>query len=196
MDENRDEDPCTGESTDCSANGGADEKEGSRVRRRISRPRRTANHPGSPAGLLQPQIRGYKDREFARMYADEAMPGTGTKKREGFQSMGTDALAGRMEILFSTLIIIRSRRIRVFNIHSGNEEICHLWQKNSKHRWTICRRCRGWDTDQETPPRRRRKYRKKNAEEKPLRREKPLERETDHRARRFAASTRACSIRC
>lgn len=40
-------------------------------------------------------IRGHDDWEFAGMYSDEGVTGTSTKKREGFQNMVADALAGK-----------------------------------------------------------------------------------------------------
>lgn len=43
-------------------------------------------------------IKGHDDWEFAGMYSDEGVTGTSTKKREGFQSMVADALAGKIEI--------------------------------------------------------------------------------------------------
>ena len=35
------------------------------------------------------------------MYSDEGVTGTSTKKREGFQSMGADALAGKIDLIIT-----------------------------------------------------------------------------------------------
>ncbi len=41
------------------------------------------------------------DWEFAGMYSDEGVTGTSTKKREGFQNMVTDALAGKIDLIIT-----------------------------------------------------------------------------------------------
>jgi len=41
------------------------------------------------------------DWEFAGMYSDEGVTGTNTKKREGFQSMVADALAGKIDLIIT-----------------------------------------------------------------------------------------------
>lgn len=46
-------------------------------------------------------IRGHDDWEFAGMYSDEGVTGTSTKKREGFQSMVADALAGKIDLIIT-----------------------------------------------------------------------------------------------
>ena len=44
-------------------------------------------------------IQGNENWEFAGMYSDEGVTGTSTKKREGFQSMVADALAGKIDLI-------------------------------------------------------------------------------------------------
>lgn len=44
-------------------------------------------------------IKGHPDWEFAGMYADEGISGTGIKKRIGFQNMIDDALAGKIDLI-------------------------------------------------------------------------------------------------
>ena len=46
-------------------------------------------------------IQGRSDWEFAGMYSDEGISGTSTKKREGFQSMVEDALAGKIDLIIT-----------------------------------------------------------------------------------------------
>lgn len=44
-------------------------------------------------------ISGRDDWEFAGMYSDEGISATNTKKRVGFQTMVTDALAGKIDLI-------------------------------------------------------------------------------------------------
>ena len=44
-------------------------------------------------------IQGNENWEFAGMYSDEGVTGTSTKKREGFQAMVADALAGKIDLI-------------------------------------------------------------------------------------------------
>ena len=46
-------------------------------------------------------IQGHDDWEFAGMYSDEGVTGTSTKKREGFQAMVADALAGKIDLIIT-----------------------------------------------------------------------------------------------
>ncbi|WP_274939990.1 recombinase family protein [Chordicoccus furentiruminis] len=46
-------------------------------------------------------IQGHDDWEFAGMYSDEGITGTSVKKREGFQSMVADALAGKIDLIIT-----------------------------------------------------------------------------------------------
>ena len=46
-------------------------------------------------------IKGNADWEFAGIYSDEGISGTSTKKREGFQQMVADALAGRIGLILT-----------------------------------------------------------------------------------------------
>ena len=46
-------------------------------------------------------IKGHDDWVFAGMYSDEGVTGTSTKKREGFQSMVADALAGKIDLIIT-----------------------------------------------------------------------------------------------
>ena len=43
-------------------------------------------------------ISSRKDWEFVKMYSDEGISGTNTKKRLGFQEMVNDALAGKIDL--------------------------------------------------------------------------------------------------
>ena len=49
-------------------------------------------------------INGRDDWEFVSVYADEGITGCNTKKRDGFNKMVEDALAGRIEIKLAYLI--------------------------------------------------------------------------------------------
>jgi site-specific DNA recombinase len=44
-------------------------------------------------------IKGRDDWEFVGVYTDEGITGTNTKKREGFKSMVTDALDGKIDLI-------------------------------------------------------------------------------------------------
>ena len=44
------------------------------------------------------------DWEFVKVYTDEGISGTNTKRREGFNEMVADALAGKIEIKTAELI--------------------------------------------------------------------------------------------
>ena len=46
-------------------------------------------------------IRGHADWQFAGMYSDEGISGTSTKRREGFQNMISDALAGKIDLIIT-----------------------------------------------------------------------------------------------
>ena len=46
-------------------------------------------------------IRGHDDWVFVGMYSDEGVTGTSTKRREGFQSMVADALAGKIDLIIT-----------------------------------------------------------------------------------------------
>ena len=46
-------------------------------------------------------IRGHADWQFAGMYSDEGISGTSTKRREGFQTMISDALAGKIDLIIT-----------------------------------------------------------------------------------------------
>ena len=49
-------------------------------------------------------IRAKSDWEFVRVYADKGITGTSTRKREQFNDMVEDALAGKIEIKTAELI--------------------------------------------------------------------------------------------
>ena len=49
-------------------------------------------------------IQSNPEWEFVNVYTDEGISGTNTKKREGFNRMVTDALAGKIEIKLAYLI--------------------------------------------------------------------------------------------
>ena len=46
-------------------------------------------------------IKGNDEWEFAGVYSDEGISGTSTRKREGFQSMVADALAGKIGLILT-----------------------------------------------------------------------------------------------
>ena len=46
-------------------------------------------------------IKGHEDWEFAGMYSDEGISGVSTKRREGFQTMIADALAGKISLILT-----------------------------------------------------------------------------------------------
>ncbi len=46
-------------------------------------------------------IKGHEDWTFAGMYSDEGVTDTSTKKREGFQTMVADALAGKIDLIIT-----------------------------------------------------------------------------------------------
>ena len=46
-------------------------------------------------------IKSHEDWEFAGMYSDEGVTGTSTKKREGFQRMVADAMAGKIDLIIT-----------------------------------------------------------------------------------------------
>ncbi len=46
-------------------------------------------------------IKSHDDWAFAGMYSDEGVTGTSTRKREGFQSMVADALAGKIDLIIT-----------------------------------------------------------------------------------------------
>ena len=49
-------------------------------------------------------IKNRNDWEFVNVYTDDGITGTSTVKREGFNTMVADALAGKIEIFLRTLI--------------------------------------------------------------------------------------------
>ena len=46
-------------------------------------------------------ISSRKDWQFVKMYSDEGISGTNTKKRLGFQEMVNDALAGKIDLILT-----------------------------------------------------------------------------------------------
>ena len=53
--------------------------------------------------------------EFVQVYTDEGVSGTNTQKRKGFTSMITDALLGKIDIIFTKSICV-SKKISYFEI--------------------------------------------------------------------------------
>ena len=51
-------------------------------------------------------IQSKKDWEFAGVYTDEGISGTSTAKREGFKTMISDALDGKINWLFSRILVV------------------------------------------------------------------------------------------
>lgn len=46
-------------------------------------------------------IKGREDWEFVKVYTDEGISGCSTKRREGFQAMVADALAGKIDLIIT-----------------------------------------------------------------------------------------------
>ena len=49
-------------------------------------------------------IKKRDDWEFVKVYTDEGISGTNTKRREGFNEMVADALAGKIDLIFTTFV--------------------------------------------------------------------------------------------
>ena len=66
-------------------------------------------------------IKERPDWTFAGMYADEGISGTNTKRREGFNQMITDALAGKIDLIV-TKSVSRFARNTVDIVTSNGEQ--------------------------------------------------------------------------
>lgn len=76
------------------------------ARRKVAAYARVSTDLGEQQSSYQAQIdyytnyiQGWADWEFVGMYADEGISGTSTKHRQGFQTIITDALAGRINLI-------------------------------------------------------------------------------------------------
>ncbi|MFS0018626.1 recombinase family protein [Corynebacterium striatum] len=82
--------------------------QGIQRRRRVAAYARVSTEAEEQASSYEAQIDYYTrhiqsrtDWEFAGMYADEGITGTTTKHREGFKTMITDALAGKIDLILT-----------------------------------------------------------------------------------------------
>ena len=57
------------------------------------------------------------DWEFAGIYTDEAVSGTSTKKRDGFNQMVEDALAGKFDLLVTKSVSRFARNTEIGRAH-------------------------------------------------------------------------------
>ena len=80
-------------------------------RRRTAGYARVSTDHEEQASSYEMQMAHYKnyiesraDWDFVGMYSDEGISGTNTKKRDGFNQMIEDALAGKIDVLPSALI--------------------------------------------------------------------------------------------
>ena len=80
-------------------------------RRRTAGYARVSTDHEEQASSYEMQMAHYKnyiesraDWDFVGMYSDEGISGTNTKKRDGFNQMIEDALAGKIDVLRSALI--------------------------------------------------------------------------------------------
>lgn len=72
---------------------------------------RVSTDSDEQAGSYETQVQHYKDYishnknwEFANIYADDDISGTNTKKREGFNEMIDDCMAGKIDIIITKSI--------------------------------------------------------------------------------------------
>lgn len=81
---------------------------GSRKKRRVAAYARVSTDHEEQQSSYEAQvdyytnyIKGRDDWEFVSVYADEGITGCNTKKREGFNTMVEDALAGRIDLIIT-----------------------------------------------------------------------------------------------
>lgn len=86
-------------------------------------------------------IKSREDLEFVKIYADEGITGTNTKKRDGFNAMIKDALDGKIELIITksisrfarntvdTLVAVRKLREKGVEVYFEKENI---WSFDSK----------------------------------------------------------------
>jgi site-specific DNA recombinase len=78
-------------------------------------------------------IKGRDDWEFVGVYTDEGITGTNTKKREGFKSMVTDALGGKIDLIV-TKSVSRFARNTVDSLTTVRNSRKKAWRSTSKRR--------------------------------------------------------------
>lgn len=90
-------------------------------------------------------IKSREDWEFVHIYTDEGISATNTKKREGFKSMISDALAGKIDLIITNIILpylIQS------HLWVQSSEALDIWAfgdfvifgtRASRHKMTACR---------------------------------------------------------
>ena len=88
-------------------------------------------------------IKARDDWEFAGMYSDEGITATNTKKRDGFNQMVEDALAGKIDLIITksvsrfarntvdSLTTVRELKEKGVEIYFEKENICTLDQRAS-----------------------------------------------------------------
>ena len=86
-------------------------------------------------------IKGHSDWEFVRVYSDEGISGTNTKKRDGFNEMISDALAGKIDLIVTksvsrfarntvdSLTIVRKLKEKGVEVYFEKENIYTLDSK-------------------------------------------------------------------
>ena len=91
-------------------------------------------------------IKSKPEWEFVRVYADEGISGTNTKKREGFKSMITDALDGKIDLIVTksisrfarntldTISYIRKLKSAGVEVYFEKE---NLWSLDSKSEFVL-----------------------------------------------------------
>jgi predicted site-specific integrase-resolvase len=65
-------------------------------------------------------IKGREDWEFISVYTDEGISATSTAKRDGFNSMVTDALAGKIDLIVTKDVITKGH----FCKHKNSPKKC------------------------------------------------------------------------
>jgi site-specific DNA recombinase len=78
-------------------------------------------------------IKGRDDWEFVGVYTDEGITGTNTKKREGFKSMVTDALGGKIDLIV-TKSVSRFARNTVDSLTTVRNSRKKAWRSTSKRK--------------------------------------------------------------
>ena len=86
-------------------------------------------------------IKGHSDWEFVRVYSDEGISGTNTKKRDGFNEMISEALAGKIDLIVTksvsrfarntvdSLTIVRKLKEKGVEVYFEKENIYTLDSK-------------------------------------------------------------------
>ena len=84
-------------------------------------------------------IKGRDDWEFVGVYTDEGITGTNTKKREGFKSMVTDALDGKIDLIVTKSVsrFARNTVDSLTTVRQLKEKGVEIYfEKKTSGRWT------------------------------------------------------------